>query len=235
MHAYTTTRLGGVSQSPYDSLNLGDHVDDDRAHVLTNRRRLIERLDLPSEPCWLNQVHGTDVIELSQNKQDTAPEQADASITKEVGVVCAVLTADCLPLLICNTAGTRIAAAHAGWRGLAAGVIEATIKSLEVSPNELLVWMGPAIGPQAFAVGDEVREAFISQHPEHGSGFKEAGPGRWWADIYILARQRLESLGVNAIYGGHWCTYGDVTNFYSYRRDGVTGRMANLIWMSTPD
>lgn len=220
-----TTRLGGVSQGPYASLNLGSHVEDDAAAVAANRAQL--RSMLPAEPVWLNQVHGTRVV---QAERAVGVPDADASYTRQPGVVCAVLTADCLPVLFCARDGSVVAAAHAGWRGLAAGVLEAALAAMQVPPDEVMVWMGAAIGPDAFEVGGEVRDAFIARHPQSVAAFKPQQQ-TWLADIYTLARIRLNACGVTAIYGGEGCTYTDATRFYSYRRDGVTGRMATLIWI----
>ena len=221
-----TTRAGGVSQAPWAGLNLGDHVDDDPAHVAANRARL--RQQLPAEPGWLRQVHSARVVELGLEPN---PE-ADAAFTRQPGQVCAVLTADCLPVLFCDRAGSVVAAAHAGWRGLAGGVLETTVAALQVAPGEVLAWMGAAIGPQAFQVGDDVREAFVAQHPESAAAFvPQPEPGKWLADIYALARIRLRQAGVGTIFGGGLCTFNEPDRFYSYRRDGVTGRMASLIWL----
>lgn len=221
-----TTRSGGVSPAPWNSLNLGDHVGDDPARVAANRTRL--RAQLPAEPGWLRQVHSARVVELGG-----APAEADASFTRAAGQVCAVLTADCLPVLFCDRAGSVVAAAHAGWRGLADGVLEATVAAMQVPRAEILAWLGAAIGPQAFEVGDEVREAFVSRHPEAATAFvAQPSPGKWLADIYRLARVRLNHLGVDAIHGGGRCTFSETERFYSYRREGVTGRMASLIWLA---
>ncbi|MBW8328134.1 MAG: peptidoglycan editing factor PgeF [Thiobacillus sp.] len=222
-----TTRAGGVSQAPWASLNLGDHVGDAPAHVAANRARL--RQQLPAEPGWLRQVHSARVVELGR-----APNpEADAAFTREPGQVCAVLTADCLPVLFCDRAGTVVAAAHAGWRGLANGVLEATVAAMQVEPGEILTWMGAAIGSQAFEVGDEVRQAFVAQHAEAAGAFvPQPTPGKWLADIYHLARIRLDHAGVGMVHGGGRCTFNEAETFYSYRRDGVTGRMAALIWIN---
>ncbi|WP_296749491.1 peptidoglycan editing factor PgeF [Thiobacillus sp.] len=220
-----TTRAGGVSLAPWGGLNLGDHVGDDPARVAANRSRLRERL--PAEPGWLRQVHSAHAVEVGREPN---PE-ADASFTRETGQVCAVLTADCLPVLFCDRAGSVVAAAHAGWRGLAGGVLEATVAAMQAPPGEILAWMGAAIGPQAFEVGDEVRQAFVNRHPEAGAAFVPHAPGKWLADIYQLARIRLGHAGVQAIHGGGRCTFSEADSFYSYRRDGVTGRMASLIWL----
>jgi hypothetical protein len=226
--AYTTTRLGGHSISPYDSFNLADHVGDDPINVAANREQLIHTLNLPSAPLWLTQVHGCCVVAAEASQ---VGKQADAAYTDQKGQVCAVLTADCLPVLFCDRAGTRVAVAHAGWRGLAAGILEATVRHLEVPPSEILVWLGPAIGPHAFEVGDEVREAFITTLPQAALAFTAHRYHHWLADLYLLARQRLAQHYVTAVYGGNYCTYTDSKHFYSYRRDNVTGRMATLIWL----
>jgi YfiH family protein len=220
-----TCRKGGVSEPPWASFNLGDHVGDDPGHVAVNRARLREQL--PAEPGWLKQVHSTRVVELGQDPD----READASFSRQPGKVCAVLTADCLPVLFCDRAGSVVAAAHAGWRGLAGGVLEATVTAMQVPPREVLAWMGAAIGPQAFEVGDEVREAFIARHAETAAAFTPHGSGKWLADIYQLARIRLGHAGVQAVYGGGRCTFSEAESFYSYRRDGVTGRMAALVWL----
>ncbi len=220
-----TTRAGGTSAAPWASLNLGDHVGDDPAHVAANRAWL--RGILPDEPGWLRQVHSARVVELGGGETE-----ADASVTREPGRVCAVLTADCLPVLFCDRSGSVVAAAHAGWRGLAGGVLEATVAAMQVPPGEILAWMGAAIGPQAFEVGDDVRAAFLAQHPETAAAFAPQGAtGKWLADIYALARIRLNRVGVQAIHGGGRCTFTESETFFSYRRDGVTGRMASLIWL----
>ncbi|HQT71691.1 MAG TPA: peptidoglycan editing factor PgeF [Thiobacillus sp.] len=220
-----TTREGGVSYAPWASFNLGDHVGDDLAHVAANRARL--RQGLPSEPGWLKQVHSASVVETG-----AGVPQADASITRQAGTVSVVLTADCLPVLFCDRAGSVVAAAHAGWRGLADGVLEATVAAMKVPPADILAWMGAAIGPQTFEVGDEVRQVFVAQHPQAAAAFVAHASGKWLADIYLLARIRLQGIGVQAIYGGGNCTFTDSERFFSYRRDGVTGRMASLIWLA---
>lgn len=227
VRAISTTRHGGVSLSPYATLNLGDHVGDDPGHVAKNRQLLADKLVLPSTPVWLQQVHGRRVIEAGVNT-DT---RADAAWTARAGIVCAVMTADCLPVLFCDRHGTRVAAAHAGWRGLAAGILEATVESMATAPGELMAWMGPAIGPRAFEVGEEVRQAFIEHDPNTRTAFEATGNDHWLADIYRLARQRLESCGITRVFGGGLCTWSDRERFFSYRRDRVTGRMASLIWL----
>lgn len=229
VRAASTTRAGGVSRAPYDSMNVSDYVGDAPEAVRANRARLRTQLNLPSEPRWLKQVHGTRVLEWNARSELIAPE-ADASIALHPGIVCAVQTADCLPVLLCDAAGTRVAAVHAGWRGLAAGVIEATVERLRPC-GELFAWLGPAIGPHAFEVGDEVRVEFIRHDARAIQAFSAARVGHWWADIYALARLRLQQIGVTRIYGGQWCTVTEAERFFSYRRDKTTGRMANLIWI----
>lgn len=225
--ALQTTRLGGVSEAPWMTLNLGDHVGDAPAHVAENRAILRNRL--PAEPLWLRQVHGITAVDADFGVN--LPE-ADAAYARLPGHVCAVMTADCLPVLFCDKAGTVVAAAHAGWRGLLGGVLENTLARMSVPPSEILAWFGPAIGPDCFEVGDEVRAAFVSHHAEAAQAFKVSSPGKWLADIYLLARQRLHAAGVLSISGGNLCTVSDAQQFFSYRRDGVTGRMASLIWLA---
>jgi YfiH family protein len=227
--AMQTTRGGGYSQAPYDSLNFGDHVGDDPMVVAKNR----QTLDLPSEPVWLEQVHGVEVV---LAEQAACRPRADATVSFHRGAVCAVMTADCLPVLLCDRAGSVVGAVHAGWRGLADGVIEAAVHAMQVPPDTLLAWLGPAIGPQAFEVGDEVRDAFMAHHPDAQAAFTPSpasGEGRkYLGDMYLLARQRLNALGVTAIYGGGLCTYSDKQRFFSFRRDDRTGRMATLVWLT---
>ncbi|MGE8177961.1 peptidoglycan editing factor PgeF [Pseudomonas fluorescens] len=223
--ACVTTRAGGVSLAPFDSLNLGDHVDDNPEAVAENRRRLTDHFSI--QPAWLQQVHGVAVA----YADPTAVATADASWTATAGIACTAMTADCLPALFCDRAGTRVAAAHAGWRGLAAGVLEATVESLAVAPAEVLVWLGPAIGPKAFEVGPEVRETFVRQLPETDQAFVPShNAGKFMADIYMLARLRLAACGVTAVYGGGFCTVTD-PRFFSYRRSPRTGRFASLVWL----
>ena len=230
VHACTTTRAGGVSVDGYASLNLADHVGDSPAHVEQNRNRLSDALVLPAQPAWLRQIHGVRVVDAADC--GVAPE-ADAAFAACTGVVCGVLTADCLPLLLCDRQGTRVAAAHAGWRGLATGVIEATVASLDVPAPELLAWLGPAISAPAYVVGDEVRDAFVAHAAEASLAFVPApDDGGWQADLYRLACQRLAAMGVHAVYGGDRCSFREPAHFYSYRRDGAaSGRMASLIWL----
>lgn len=223
--ACVTTRAGGVSLAPFDSLNLGDHVDDSPEAVAENRRRLTDHFSI--QPAWLKQVHGIAVAHADPSLTATA----DASWTATPGIACTAMTADCLPALFCDRAGTRVAAAHAGWRGLSAGVLEATLDSLAVPPEEVLVWLGPAIGPQAFEVGPEVRETFVEQLPEAAKAFVPSqNAGKFMADIYELARLRLATRGVTAVYGGGFCTVTD-PRFFSYRRSPRTGRFASLVWL----
>ncbi|UMZ11216.1 peptidoglycan editing factor PgeF [Pseudomonas sp. MPFS] len=223
--ACVTTREGGVSLAPFDSLNLGDHVDDHPEAVAENRRRLTERFAMA--PAWLQQVHGVAVA----HADPAVVATADASWSATPGIACTVMTADCLPALFCNRAGTRVGAAHAGWRGLAAGVLEATLDHLDVPASEVLVWLGPAIGPQRFEVGAEVREVFVAQLAEAEQAFVPSiNAGRFMADIYQLARLRLAARGVTAVYGGGYCTVSD-PRFFSYRRSSRTGRFASLVWL----
>lgn len=231
VRALATTRRGGVSVGPYASLNLGDPVGDDPAGVAENRRRL--RRHLPAEPVWLKQVHGKQCCDAAacSNAKGSQPPEADAAYSRKPGVVCAVLTADCLPVLLCDAAGTVVAAAHAGWRGLAAGVIESTVAAMDVPGERLLAWLGPAIGPDRFEIGGEVRDAFLARDPQAEQAFVARPNGKWLCDIYLLARQRLAGLGVCRITGADFCTVRDAERFFSYRRDGATGRMASLIWL----
>ena len=229
VRALSTTRLGGVSCGPYASLNLAQHCGDAVQAVAENRQRLQALLNLAAPPLWLNQVHGTRVVALEQAQ---GLESADASTSYSSGRACVVMTADCLPVLFCNRAGTLVAAAHAGWRGLVGGVLEATIAALPCSASELLAWLGPAIGPSAFEVGEEVRAAFIAHDPAAITSFQPSPNGRWLADLYRLARQRLAAVGVSAVYGGGRCTFSEAEYFHSYRRDGAhSGRMASLVWL----
>jgi YfiH family protein len=229
VRAVATTRTGGVSHSPYDTFNLATHVGDDPTAVRANRARLRTALVLPAEPLWLKQVHGVTVVDAAQTGVE--PE-ADGAFATQPGAVCAVLTADCLPVLLCNRAGTKVAALHAGWRGLAGGVIEAGVEALSVPGSELLAWLGPAIGPEAFEVGPEVHTVFMEQDAQAAQAFRAARDNKYLADIYLLARLRLQRLGVSVVHGGGLCTVTDRARFFSYRRDGATGRMASLIWLA---
>lgn len=224
----STFRTGGVSVGPYDSLNLGDHVGDMPAAVAANRRILQEKTGLPAEPRWLAQVHGIRVEDLDTPGGASGP--ADAAITRRANRVCAILTADCLPLVFTTLSGDRVAAAHAGWRGLAAGVIEATVGALNDSPQNLLVWLGPAIGAKHFEVGTEVRDALLERDPGADGAFEANDRGRYLANLAMLARRRLEGAGISRIYGGDQCTYAQSERYFSHRRDGRSGRQATLIW-----
>jgi len=233
VRAAFSTRAGGVSRGVYAGLNLGALSGDDPAAVAENRRRLAAALGLPAEPCWLWQVHGTRVVRAPFQKNSAAPPEADAIYTTQTGVVCAVLAADCLPVLLCDEDASVVAAAHAGWRGLAAGVLEATVAALPVAPARLLAWLGPAIGPEAFEVGTEVRAAFLAADPGAAPAFRPGpAPGKWYADLFALARQRLARIGVARVHGGGLSTHADAARFYSHRRDGRTGRMAALVWLA---
>lgn len=228
--AYHTLRTGGVSLPPFNSFNLGTHTGDELSHVIENRALLQQKLQLPTEPIWLTQIHGTSAVPALNENMEI---EADAAFSMQIAQVCAVLTADCLPLFLCNLSGTHVAAIHAGWRGLAQGIIEQTISALNLPSNEILAWLGPAIGPQQFEVGGEVREIFLSKDRHAAQAFIPAKE-KWLANLYLLATLRLEACGVTAIYGGQYCTYTQDTLFYSYRRDlGKTGRMASLIWRSS--
>ena len=230
VRALITTRSGGVSRGSYAGMNLGMRAGDAVEDVARNRARL--RQSLPAEPLWLRQMHGTTVVEADGT--DGSPE-ADAAIARRPRTVCAVLTADCLPLLLCDEEATVVAAAHAGWRGLSSGVIEQTLRVMDRPAAALLAYLGPAIGPAAYEVGAEVREAFIAADragdPQVDAAFAPGTPGKFYADLYALARRRLARSGVVRIYGGAYCTYTERERFFSYRRDGATGRMASLIWM----
>jgi len=230
VRAAITLRTGGVSAGPYASFNLGEHVGDDARRVAENRARLQQRLGLPGAPVWLTQVHGTRVVDGHGTEQ--GPPEADGAVTSQCGVVLAVLTADCLPVLACRRDGQRIGVFHAGWRGLLAGILEAGMAAMEASPDEVLIYLGPAIGPARFEVGAELREAFAAHDPAAQDCFRPGRDGRWLADIYALARQRLGRAGVPAaaISGGGCCTVTETERFFSYRRDGRCGRMATVIW-----
>jgi polyphenol oxidase len=225
--ALATTRRGGHSRGPYGGFNLALHVGDDHEAVLANRGALVSRLGLPRSPCWLDQVHGSRVIDADAG----ADLEADGAWTSVPGVACAVLTADCLPILLCDRAGTRVAALHCGWRGIAKGVIAAGIAALCHPPDGLLAWLGPAIGAGRYEVDGAVRNAFTGFSADLARAFSPSRPGHWHLDLYRAARLSLGTLGVWAVYGGGYCTYGDSDRFFSHRRDGVTGRMASLIWI----
>ena len=231
VHALQTTRQGGISLPPYNRLNLGSHVHDDPLHVAHNRQLLSQFV--PSEPVWLNQVHGIAVVDAANT--DCVPN-ADASFTTRHNVVCVTMTADCLPILLCDKAGTVVASIHAGWRSLCDGIIEETVRKMPVDAHELMAWLGPAVGPEAFEVGSEVREQFIKVDARAETAFKPQSGDKWLGDIYQLASQRLNRAGVSQIYGGGqqetYCTFTDKKRFFSFRRDNLTGRMATLIWLT---
>lgn len=229
VNALTTCRYGGVSEANFSSLNLAMHVGDDEKAVRKNRSLLGDEFHLPANPIWLQQVHGTKVVELSQCT-DNHLIQADASISRSNEFVSAVMTADCLPVLLCKDDGSAVAAVHAGWRGLLAGIIENTVIQL-TQPEKLMAWLGPAIGPGHFEVGEEVKDAFVNKHWVMGQGFRRIDRLHYLADLYALARMTLLQCGVKRIYGGEHCTYNQADRFYSYRREPVTGRMASLIWL----
>jgi YfiH family protein len=230
VRAAFTTRLGGASLAPWDSFNLGAHVGDSPPHVTANRARLRELLELPGEPAWLNQVHGVDVADLDAAPPAAVPLAADAAVSGAAGRACVIMVADCLPVLFASRDGRRIGAAHAGWRGLAAGVLERTFGALGVPAGELTAWLGPAILQSNFEVGDEVRDAFVRADAGAAAYFSANARGRWQADLVGLARRRLAALGVPEVAGGQWCTFADRQRFFSHRRDGRGGRMAALIW-----
>lgn len=229
VRAITTLRTGGVSIGAYASFNLADHVGDDAVAVGNNRQRLREALSLQQEPFWLNQVHGIDVIEWDGAAQTNV---ADAALTRKKQCPCVVLTADCLPVLLCDREGTVVAAVHAGWKGLLNGVIEATVVAMGLPGEQLLAWLGPAIGPTAFEVDGEIRDQFIAVDPQAADAFVCQSRDKWLADIFLLGKQRLQRVGICNVYGGHWCTYRDPQRFFSFRRNKDTGRLATLIWMT---
>jgi len=227
VRAWQTTRQGGLSQGAYAALNLGDHVGDDPVLVAGNRALLASLT--PQAPCWLQQVHGTQVAAIDG---DDYLREADAAVARRPGRVCAIMTADCLPVLLCDRRGSVVGAAHAGWRGLAAGVLGKTVAAMGEAPGDLMAWLGPAIGPAAFEVGPEVRETFIAEDAGAAAAFVSGAPGKYLADIYSLARRHLQALGITEIYGGGECTVEDTARYFSYRRDRVCGRMATLIWLA---
>lgn len=224
--ALQTLRRGGCSGVPWDSFNLGDHVGDEPQSVLANRQQLTRVV--PAEPAWLRQVHGNLAVNAAECIKNA---EADAVFARASGLLCAVMTADCLPVLFCDRAGSVVAAAHAGWRGLLAGVLENTLLAMQTPPDQVIAWLGPAIGPDNFEVGDDVYQAFVGQDSRSAQFFLRRSAGKWLADLYGLARFRLGLVGVSAIFGGGFCTFADHERFFSFRRDGVTGRMASLIWL----
>jgi polyphenol oxidase len=233
VRAAFTLRAGGVSRGPYGALNLGTHVGDDPFAVAENRRRLAAGLRLPAEPLWLSQVHSSAVVAADEPPLNETMPQGDAALTRQPGRVLAVLVADCLPVLLARRDGAAVAVAHAGWRGLAAGVIESSIAALGCAGDELLAWLGPAIGPAHFEVGEEVRTAFCRHDGQAAAAFVANARDRWQCDLHLLARQRLSALGVHSIHGEPRCTYAQSDAFYSFRRDGTTGRMVALIWLAS--
>ena len=255
VRAVSTTRSGGVSKGAYASFNLGAHVGDDARAVAENRLSLQAGLNLTHEPHWLKQVHGAHVATIDHLKNPLSPTRvgervgvrgraatrqenrfvaaADAAITQSTDEACIVMTADCLPVLFCDRTGQTAAAAHCGWRGIAVGVLENTLAAMRVPPSEILAWLGPAIGPEAYEVGDEVRAALTSEHSEAEQAFEPTRSGKWLCDLYLLASLRLRRMGVTHIYGGGFCTYSERERFFSYRRDGECGRMATLIWLES--
>ncbi|WP_165310432.1 peptidoglycan editing factor PgeF [Vibrio ziniensis] len=225
--ALASTRIGGLSKVPYEGLNLGMHVGDDPILVLRNRELLQQQTQMPSSPVWLNQTHSTVVLNVSEPTNDVL--DADGVITSSSNVVCSAMTADCLPVLITNTSGTQVAAVHAGWRGLAGGIVENALKQFS---NDVMLWLGPAIGPQAFEVGEDVLKAFLDYDSKAESAFVPGKQkGKWWANMATLTRLRMEKLGIDQVFDSGLCTYQDSQRFYSYRRDGVTGRQATFIWI----
>jgi len=225
---FTTTRIGGMSQGEFQGFNPAFHVGDNEKSVEENRKLLKNHLNLPGEPCWLTQEHTNIVVNADPNSQQ--PPVADASYTNQKNRVCVVMTADCLPILITNKEGSEIASIHGGWRGLLGGIIDNTLQKFKSPPEDLIVWLGPAIGPEIFELGDEVREQFVSTYPESSKAFKPF-QDKWLGNIYLLARQQLKNKGVEAIFGGDFCTYSNSELFFSYRRDKITGRMATLVWI----
>ncbi|MGF1801614.1 peptidoglycan editing factor PgeF [Vibrio gigantis] len=230
--AFASTRVGGFSTDAYQGLNLGTHVGDDASLVENNRTWLKQQANMPTAPIWLNQTHSTDVVTVLQSTADIL--DADGVFTTAKGVVCSTMTADCLPVILTDTKGTQVAAVHAGWRGLAGGILEnavAKFSNLD-SENKIIAWLGPAIGKQAFEVGDDVLKAFISFDPQAKLAFKaKPEPGKWLANMSQLAKQRLEKVGVSEVTDSNLCTFADADAFYSYRRDGITGRQATFIWL----
>ena len=236
IRAVFTLRTGGVSRTPFDTFNIGARVGDDPDAVARNRAGLRASLELPVEPAWLEQVHGNQVVDLDGQAalEPQSPRRGDAAVSRSPGRVCAIQVADCMPVLFAARDGSAVGAAHAGWRGLAGGVLEATVRAMNAPPAVLLAWMGPAIGQANFEVGEEVRAAFSDADPDAATAFVANDRGRWQCDLYALARRRLAALGVTSVHGGGWCTFSDAKRFFSYRRDGRCGRMSALIWRQSP-
>ena len=233
VRAAFTLRTGGVSRAPFASLNVATHVGDAPRAVAENRARVREVLSLRAEPAWLDQVHGNVVADLDAGSE--AVHGADAAVTRASGCVLAIQVADCLPVLFAAQDGSAVGAAHCGWRGLSSGVLEATVRALGLDAGKLSAWLGPAIGPAAFEVGAQVRDAYLAQDARAAVAFTANARGRWQCDLYELARQRLNALGVQAVFGGGLCTHSDPARFFSFRRDGRCGRMAALIWIHAAD
>lgn len=233
IRAAFTLRSGGVSQPPFDSFNIASHVGDDPRAVAENRGVLQASLGLPAEPAWLEQVHGHRVVDLDPPTSFDSLGAADAAVARTPGRVCAIQVADCMPVLLAAADGSAVGAAHAGWRGLAGGVLEATVRAMGTPSGELLAWLGPAIGPANFEVGEEVRAAFLAADPGASAAFIANARGRWQCDLYALARRRLAALGLASVHGGGWCTYAEPGRFFSYRRNGRCGRMAAIIWIDS--
>lgn len=233
VRAFSTTRSHGFSLGTYAGLNLAQHVADDSLTVERNRNWLIEHFQLPSPPVWLQQTHSNTVIVADDFQHCQQPPEADAAWTSSPGVVCAVLTADCLPVFFSSRQGDRVAVTHAGWRGVLNGIISASFAATNIHPEDCLVWLGPAIGAEAFEVGHDVYQAFVDKNAAHVTAFRQKDEQHWLCDIYQLARIELRQLGIQSVYGGGLCTHTDASHFYSYRRDGAhTGRMASLIWLA---
>lgn len=231
VRAAFTLRTGGASRPPFDTFNIGAHVGDDPSAVAGNRAGLRASLDLPGEPAWLEQVHGSRVVDLDRLTAPEAMGPADASVTRTRGRICAIQVADCMPVLFATADGSGVGAAHAGWRGLAGGVLEATVRAMDARPRDLIAWLGPAIGQAHFEVGEEVRAAFLAADGGAAAAFVANQRGRWQCDLHALAKRRLAAIGVTSVHAGSWCTYSDAGRFFSYRRDGRCGRMAALIWL----
>lgn len=231
VRAAFTLRARGVSQPPFDSFNVATHVGDDPRAVAENRAALRTSLGLPAEPAWLEQVHGNKVVDLDTRAPTASLGPADGAVTRNLGRICAIQVADCMPVLFAAADGSAVGAAHAGWRGLAGGVLEAAVRAMNTPPRKLLAWLGPAIGQAHFEVGEEVRAAFLVDDAGAAAAFTANARGRWQCDLHALAKRKLAALGVPSAYGGTWCTYADAGRFFSYRRDGRCGRMAALVWI----
>lgn len=232
IRATTTLRTGGHSKGPFSSFNLGYHVNDDPQSVRYNHEKLIRELDLLTPPYWLNQIHGTHAVQIEPTLPTNTTLTADASFTQHPNLVCAIMTADCVPILLCNKKGTLVAAIHAGWKGLLGDIIAKTINSLPCSPNDLMAWIGPAIGPDHFEINETIYNSFIQKNSVLKEAFFQPTPQQWYADLFTLTRLILNQNQIKEIFGGHWCTYREHDLFFSHRRDGgITGRMATLIWL----